>query len=82
MVSNTKVFTAILLADLANKGLVKLNDPIEKYLPSNVKVPEYKGHKITLENLATQTSALPEWPTNFCPGIHSHYPSTILFSID
>ena len=32
--SNTKVFTTILLADMVNKGLVKLDDPIEKYLPS------------------------------------------------
>src|SRR4051794_2082574 len=32
--SNTKVFTTILLADMVNKGLVKLEDPIEKYLPS------------------------------------------------
>ena len=29
--SNTKVFTTILLADLVNKGLVKLDDPIENY---------------------------------------------------
>ena len=72
--SNTKVFTAILLADLVHKGLVKLDDPIEKYLPTNVKIPEYKGHKITLENLATHTSALPEWPSNYCFGIPSHYP--------
>ena len=35
--SNTKVFTTILLADMVNKGLIKLDDPIEKYLPSNVK---------------------------------------------
>jgi serine-type D-Ala-D-Ala carboxypeptidase/endopeptidase len=54
---------------LVNKGLVKLDDPIEKYLPSNVKVPSYKGHKITIEDLATHTSALPEWPSNYCAGI-------------
>src|SRR6476619_5592167 len=39
--SNTKVFTTVLLADMVNKGLVKLDDPIEKYLPSNVTVPQY-----------------------------------------
>jgi len=64
--SNTKVFTTILLADMVNKGLIKLDDPIEKYLPSNVTVPQYKGHKITIEDLATHTSGLPEWPANFC----------------
>src|SRR6478735_725933 len=65
--SNTKVFTTILLADMVNKGLVKLDDPIEKYLPSNVTVPQYKGHKITIEDLATHTSGLPEFPNNYCP---------------
>ncbi len=65
--SITKVFTTILLADMVNKGLIKLDDPIEKYLPPNVAVPQYKGHKITIEDLATHTSGLPEFPDNFCP---------------
>jgi len=64
--SITKVFTTTLLADMVNQGFVKLNDPIEKYLPSNVKVPQYKGHKITLEDLATHTSGLPNFPSNYC----------------
>ena len=64
--SNTKVFTTILLADMVNKGLVKLDDPIEKYLPSNVTVPQYNGHKITIMDLATHTSGLPDWPDNLC----------------
>lgn len=51
--SNTKVFTAILLADMVEEGLIKLTDPIDKYLPSNVIVPQYNGHKITIEDLAT-----------------------------
>jgi serine-type D-Ala-D-Ala carboxypeptidase/endopeptidase len=65
--SITKVFTATLLADMVNQGLVKLDDPIEKYLPSNIKVPQYKGHNITIEDLATHTSGLPNWPSNYCP---------------
>ena len=65
--SNTKVFTTTLLADMVNKGLIKLDDPIEKYLPSNVTVPQYNGHKITIEDLATHTSGLPEFPNNYCP---------------
>jgi hypothetical protein len=47
-------------ADMVKQGIVNLNDPIEKYLPASVKVPEFKGHKITLEDLATHTSGLPE----------------------
>jgi len=65
--STTKVFTTTLLADMVNKGLIKLDDPIEKYLPSNVTVPQYNGHKITIEDLATHTSGLPEFPDNYCP---------------
>ncbi len=65
--SNTKVFTTVLLAEMVEDGLIKLNDPIDKYLPSNVIVPQYKGHKITIENLATHTSGLPEFPPNYCP---------------
>ena len=49
---------------MATQGVVNLTDPIEKYLPASVKVPEFKGHKITLENLASHTSGLPEWPSN------------------
>ena len=65
--SNTKVFTTILLAQMVEDGLIKLNDPIDKYLPSNVIVPQYKGHKITIEDLVTHTSGLPEFPSNYCP---------------
>lgn len=64
--SITKVFTTILLADMVDHGLVNLDDPIEKYLPTRVKVPTYNGQKMTLENLATHTSGLPEFPGNHC----------------
>ena len=64
--SITKVFTTILLADMVNHGLVNLDDPIEKYLPPSIKVPTYNGQKITLENLATHNSGLPEFPGSHC----------------
>jgi D-alanyl-D-alanine-carboxypeptidase/D-alanyl-D-alanine-endopeptidase len=49
--SITKVFTTILLADAVQEGLIKLDDPVDKYLPSNVTAPQYNGHKITIEDL-------------------------------
>ena len=58
--SITKTFTTLLLADMVERGIVNLTDPIEKYLPASVKVPQFNGHKITLEDLATHTSGLPE----------------------
>ena len=62
--SIAKTFVTIVLADMIKQGLVNLDDPIEKYLPTNnVTVPSYNGHKITLEDLATHTSGLPDFPT-------------------
>ena len=63
--SVTKTFVATVLADLINQGVVKLSDPLEMYLPSNVTVPSYNGSKITLGDLATHTSGLPYWPSGW-----------------
>ena len=60
--SITKTFTTTILADMVNNGTVNLDDPIEKYLPTTVRVPTYNGNKITLEDLATHTSGLPDYP--------------------
>lgn len=65
--SATKVFTSLLLADMVRRGEVALSDPVSKYLPAEVKVPERGGKKITLEQLATHTSALPRLPSNMQP---------------
>jgi CubicO group peptidase (beta-lactamase class C family) len=65
--SITKVFTAILLADMADRREVALDDPIAKYLPPNIRVPERSGRKITLLDLSTQTSGLPRLPDNLKP---------------
>ena len=62
--SITKTFTTLALADMVNQGIIKLSDPIEKYLPSNVTVPEFNGIKIKIEDLATHTSGLPYMPSN------------------
>jgi CubicO group peptidase (beta-lactamase class C family) len=65
--SVTKVFTSLLLADMVQRGEVALTDPVAKYLPADVKVPERNGRAITLQDLATHTSGLPRLPTNFMP---------------
>ena len=57
--SITKVFTAFLLADMVERGEVRLDDPVRKFLPASVKVPSRSGKEITLVDLATQTSGLP-----------------------
>jgi CubicO group peptidase (beta-lactamase class C family) len=65
--SITKVFTSLLLADMTQRGQVSLDDPVAKYLPSTVKIPDRNGRKITLVDLATHTSGLPRMPGNFNP---------------
>ncbi len=65
--SVTKVFTALLLADMVRRGEVALDDPVAKYLPAEVKVPTRAGRSITLLDLATHTSGLPGMPDNFQP---------------
>ena len=60
--SISKTFVTTVLADLVNQGVVKLSDPLDMYLPSNVTVPSYNGHKITLGDLATHSSGLPYQP--------------------
>ena len=65
--SATKVFTSLLLADAVARGEVALTDPVAKYLPAEVKMPQRGGRQITLEDLATHTSALPRLPSNLAP---------------
>jgi D-alanyl-D-alanine-carboxypeptidase/D-alanyl-D-alanine-endopeptidase len=64
--SITKVFTALLLADAVQQREVALTDPVAKYLPDTVKVPE-RGRAITLQDLAMHTSGLPRLPDNMKP---------------
>ncbi len=55
--SLTKVFTTDMLAKLVADGTVHLDDPLQKYAPANVRVPEDQ-RPITLLELATHTAGL------------------------
>jgi CubicO group peptidase (beta-lactamase class C family) len=61
--SITKIFTALLLADMVRRGEVALDDPVVRHLPRDFHVPELNGRQISLADLATHTSGLPRWPT-------------------
>ena len=61
--SITKVFTALLLADMARRGEVGLDDPVTRYLPTDFHLPALDGSQITLAHLAAHTSGLPRFPT-------------------
>lgn len=62
--SVTKPFTSLLLADMARRGEISLDDPAAKYLPAGVQMPQ-RGRAITLRDLADHVSGLPPMPTNF-----------------
>jgi D-alanyl-D-alanine-carboxypeptidase/D-alanyl-D-alanine-endopeptidase len=65
--SISKVFTSTLLALMVQDGTVKLDDPVQKYLPAGVKLPTRNGKAITLASLSEQNSGLPRMPANFRP---------------
>jgi CubicO group peptidase (beta-lactamase class C family) len=65
--SITKIFTTTILADMINRGIVTLEDPVADHLPINVKLPQRDGKRITLLDLATHRSGLPRNPTNMPP---------------
>jgi CubicO group peptidase (beta-lactamase class C family) len=58
----TKTFTALLLQDMIERGEMKLDDPVAEYLPKSVRMPPRNGREITLLELATHASGLPDAP--------------------
>src|SRR3954462_12153798 len=65
--SATKAFTGVLLADMVQRGQVSLDDPVQKLLPAEVKLPQKGEHPMTLLDLATHRSGLPRLPENLTP---------------
>ena len=65
--SVTKTFTGSLLADMVARGEVRLDQPVAELLGPGAVIPERNGRKITLVDLATQSSGLPRMPNNFAP---------------
>jgi len=64
--SITKVFTSLLLAEAVQRHEMALTDPVAKFLPAKVKIPE-RGRAITLQDLSMHTSSLPRIPANMKP---------------
>ena len=59
--SNTKTFVAVLVMKMVEEGKVKLDEPIETYLPGLIKGQGVDGKKITVRQLLQHTSGLPEY---------------------
>jgi len=65
--SITKTFTAAILLQLEAEGKLNVDDPVQKYLPENVKMPIFEGDdtQITFKHISSHTSGLPRMPSNF-----------------
>jgi D-alanyl-D-alanine carboxypeptidase len=59
--SASKMFTAVVLLQLAGEGKLKLDAPIEKYLPKLVRGKGIDGREITTRQLLQHTSGLPNY---------------------
>jgi CubicO group peptidase (beta-lactamase class C family) len=66
MGSESKLFTAVLLAELAGSPAsgVSITEPLQTIVPPGVSVPSRDGIQILLRDLGTHRSALPDTPTN------------------
>ena len=84
--SISKTFTATLLADAVQRGLVKLNDPVSKYLPDSIPALQNDGVPVTLKTLSNHTSGLPRLPSNLfstatdVTNPYKHYDRKLLYT--
>lgn len=63
--SITKVMTANVLAQLADEGVVALDDSVNRFLPAERQGPQWET--VTLADLATHSAGLPRLPDNLSP---------------
>lgn len=76
--SNTKMFTATVVLQLVGEGKVKLDEPVETYLPGLVRgAGGIDGRKITVRQLLQQTSGLLDYDdelfADFLNALHTYY---------
>lgn len=63
--SITKTFTTTMLVMLERDGKIRVNDPVQNYLPDSVTIHNFTSSEIVkILHLATHTSGLPRLPDN------------------
>lgn len=65
--STTKAFVATVVLQLVGEGRVRLDAPVEEYLPGAVRGRGGDGREITVRQLLQHTSGLPD-PGSYLPG--------------
>lgn len=63
--SISKTFTATMLGVAIGEGKLKLDDPVNKYLPDSIPLLQYNGKVATIRTLSNHTSGIPRMPGNF-----------------
>lgn len=58
--SLSKIFTALVFADMVTNSEIKLQTPVNEYLPSSYQIPSSQNDTMRLEHLVTHTSGLPK----------------------
>ncbi|WP_042433321.1 serine hydrolase domain-containing protein [Streptacidiphilus anmyonensis] len=59
--SVTKTFTAVVVLQLVGEGKIRLDDPVETYLPGLLRGQGIDGRHITVRQLLQHTSGLPDY---------------------
>lgn len=65
--SNTKMFTAVAVLQLAGEGRIDLDAPVERYLPGVVRGHGNDGRLITPRQLLQHTAGLPNYTRDMAP---------------
>ncbi|MEW2433414.1 serine hydrolase domain-containing protein [Streptomyces caniferus] len=68
--SNTKTFTAVVVLQLVGEGKIRLDAPVDSYVPGLVRGEGIDGRDLTVRQLLQQTSGLPNY-TNY--GLQPRY---------
>lgn len=63
--SCTKSFTSLLAMCLDEKGIIKLDDPITKYLPEVTFDPKLQADQVTIRDLLRHTSGMENGPVTY-----------------
>lgn len=71
--SNTKTFVATVVLQLVAEGKVKLDEPIDRYLPGVLRGNGNDGTRITVRQLLQHTSGLPDYLEKMGPDGARHY---------
>jgi CubicO group peptidase (beta-lactamase class C family) len=63
--SLTKALQGLLVARLAERGELSIDEPVAALLPDDARVPEHEDGPIRIRHLLTHTAGLPRLPTGF-----------------